>query len=42
MFFVADEGIYRIDDSNRPTDVTVIGDRPYLGHIRSGEGSLHP
>ncbi|HIZ35088.1 MAG TPA: hypothetical protein H9815_04875 [Candidatus Ruania gallistercoris] len=42
VFFVADEGIYRIDDSNRPTDVTVIGDRPYLGHIRSGEGSLHP
>lgn len=35
VFFVADDGIYRIDDSTRATDVTAIGDLPYVGHIRS-------
>ena len=35
VFFVADEGIFRVDGSTRPTDITTIGAVPYLGHIDS-------
>ena len=33
-FFVADDGIYRLDDSERAVDVSVLGALPYRGHIR--------
>ena len=33
-FFVADDGIYRLDDSDRETDVSVLGELPYRGHVR--------
>jgi hypothetical protein len=32
-FFVADDGIYRLDHSDRPTDVTTVGPYRYRGHI---------
>ncbi|MFD6137387.1 hypothetical protein ACFWEK_18540, partial [Isoptericola sp. NPDC060257] len=32
-FFVADEGIFRIDGSDRPTDVTVVGPVPFRGRL---------
>ncbi|RKN43923.1 hypothetical protein [Streptomyces hoynatensis] len=31
MFFVANDGIHRVDESDRPTDVSVIGPLPYKG-----------
>lgn len=34
VFFVADEGIYRLDGSSRETDVSVIGPIPYRGRVR--------
>ncbi|GAA1708286.1 hypothetical protein GCM10009809_00680 [Isoptericola hypogeus] len=32
-FFVADDGIFRIDTSDRPTDVTVVGPIPFRGRL---------
>jgi hypothetical protein len=34
QFFVADDGIYRLDDSDRAVDVSALGALPYRGHIR--------
>jgi hypothetical protein len=32
-FFVADDGIFRVDPSDRPTDVTVVGPVPFRGRL---------
>ena len=34
QFFVADGGIYRVDDTDREADVSVLGAVPYRGHVR--------
>jgi hypothetical protein len=33
-FLVVDDGIYRLDRSDRATDISVLGSRPYRGHVR--------
>ncbi len=33
MFFVGNDGIYRVDDARRPVDVSTVGPLDYLGHI---------
>jgi hypothetical protein len=33
-FLVADNGIYRMDQSERATDISVLGSIPYRGHVR--------
>ncbi|WP_211228616.1 ABC transporter substrate-binding protein [Glycomyces tenuis] len=40
VFFVADEGIWRLDDSARATDVSVLGAIPYRGHVREADRTL--
>ncbi|MEF3403105.1 hypothetical protein [Agromyces sp. CCNWLW203] len=35
IFFAADDGLYRVDDSARAVDVTTIGSVPYRGSIAS-------
>ena len=33
VFFAADDGLYRVDDSPRPTDITTLGPVPYCGAV---------
>ncbi|WP_211234829.1 hypothetical protein [Glycomyces arizonensis] len=40
VFFVADEGIYRVDGSTRETDVSVLGAVPYRGHVHEARPAL--
>lgn len=41
-FFVADDGIFRLDASERATDVTVVGPLPYRGHVTDAGGDPCP
>lgn len=34
VFLTADDGIYRLDDSDRKADISVLGSIPYRGHVQ--------
>lgn len=40
VFFAADDGLFRVDESTRPLDITVLGSVPYRGAVGTPDASV--